>query len=403
MPERCESAVTVRVMIVHNSYQRPGGEDMVFEAECEVLRSHGVEVTRYHVSNDEIERTPKMAAAKNAVWNSSQARKIESAIEAARPDVVHVHNTLSVISPAVFHVAKGLGCATVQTLHNHRLVCPSATLFRDGRICEDCVGKSVPWPAVRHACYRDSRSATAVVVGMLIAHRAMGTYRHKVDLFLTLSEFSRSKFIEGGIPASRLMVKPNFLKRDPGEGEGVGGYALYVGRLSSEKGLDTLLNAWEMLGDRLPLRIVGDGPLEPVVRARASTMVGVEALGSLPSDRVAEQMKGATVLLFPSECYEGLPMVIIEALATGLPVVASRLGSLEEVIRDGHDGALFRAGDVQDLIDVVLDTVSDDGELARMRRSARATYLARYTPEAGFEQLQVAYQRAMDRAAITAP
>ncbi len=385
-------------MIVHNSYQQRGGEDTVFEAEYELLRRNGYDVAKYHVSNDELEGLSRWEAGRNAIWNPTQVRDLDAAMRDFEPDVVHVHNTLAVISPAVYHVARRYECATVHTLHNYRLLCPAATFFRDGAVCEDCLGKAVPWPAVKHGCYRGSRAATSVVASVLVAHRLMGTFREKVDLYLALTEFARAKFMDAGFPSSRLMVKPNFLAGDPGVGRGDGGYALFVGRLSPEKGLATLLTAWERLGARLPLRIVGDGPLESWVRDRAETMEGVTVLGALDHTGVAEQMKDAAMQVVTSDWYEGLAMVAVEAFAAGTPVIAPRLGALEEVVTEGHDGVHFNAGDAGSLAEAVLDLLGDPSRLAAMRQAARRTFEARYSAEVGLRGLERAYMRATELA-----
>lgn len=385
----------MRIMQVHNSYQQLGGEDTVFDAEFDILSSNGFAVARYHVSNDGLEIRSGLKAGIDAIWNSGQADQLRRAMEEFEPDVVHVHNTLAVISPAVHHVAKRYGAATVQTLHNYRFICPAATFFRDGEVCEACLGKPIPWPAVKHGCYKGSRRASTAVAGLLGFHRAVGTFRNKIDLYLALTRFARQKFVDGGFPASKIVVKPNFLSVDPGVGHGTGGYALFVGRLSSEKGLETLLTAWEDLGYELPLRIVGDGPLGEHVRTRASRLRGVTALGVLDRKRVSEHMAEATVLIVPSEWYEGLSMVAIEAFAVGLPVIASRIGALEEVVTDGLDGLHFDPGDARSLREAVVAMTSDEVRLSLMRRAARATFEANYSAQVGLDALAAAYERAV--------
>ena len=213
----------------------------------------------------------------------------------------------------------------VQTLHNFRLLCPNALLFRDGRVCEDCLGRSIPWPAVVHKCYRGSRSATAAVAAMLMVHRAMGTWWEAVDVYIALAEFCRRKFIEGGLPAEKIVVKPNFIATDPGVGGGRGGYGVFVGRLAPEKGLETLLKAWKILGGKVPLKVVGDGPMTATVEGSEAKDAGIEWLGHRSAQEVYSLIGEAMFLVFPSEWYENLPRVIIEAFAKGTPVIASRL------------------------------------------------------------------------------
>ena len=342
-----------------------------------------------------------VGAALRTVWNGAAAREIGQLVREREIGVVHFHNTFQTISPAAYRAARSAGAAVVQTLHNYRLLCPASTLFRDGHPCEDCVGR-LPWPAVQHACYRGSRAASGVVAAMLGTHRALGTYRRHVDLYVALTEQARDVYVRGGLPADRLVVKPNFLADDPGMGDGGsvdGDYALYVGRLTPEKGVSTLLEAWRTLGPELPLRIVGDGPLAPEVGEAARRQSGVTFLGQQPQAEVRRLMGSARLLVFPSEWYEGLPMTLIEALAAGLPVVASRIGAAGNVIEHGQTGRHFRPGDPADLAAQVRRLLADPADLARMRAQARLAYEARYTAPANVRALLALYEEARRRRA----
>src|SRR5918992_159111 len=229
----------MRVLLVHCRYQIRGGEDECVEFERRLLTDAGVEVDLYEDDNRRVEEIGRLRAATDTVWSRRSRRAIRERLRAKSYDVVHVHNFFPLISPAVHHAAQAEGCAVVQTLHNYRLLCPNGIFFRDGHVCEDCLGRSVAWPAVAHACYRGSRPASAAIVAMLAGHRLLGTWRSKVDAFIALNEFGRRKFIEGGLPAERIVVKPNFVTPDPGVGDGKGGFALFVGRLTPEKGVAT--------------------------------------------------------------------------------------------------------------------------------------------------------------------
>lgn len=384
----------MNLVLVHNVYQHPGGEDQVFAAEAALLEDHGHDVTRYTVHNDAVAGMGQAALAKATVWNAEQYRTLRELFSRVRPDVVHVHNTLPLISPAVYYAAKSEGAAVVQTLHNYRLVCPSGLLFRDGAPCELCVGKAVPWPGVLHACYRGSRAASGAVAAMLTVHRARGTYRHMVDRYIALTEFAKGKFVQGGVRADRVDVKPNFLAHDPGVGRGDGGYALFVGRLSTEKGLKVLLDAWQRIGARLPLRIAGDGPLADEVASWAAGTEGVTLLGRLSSSDVMDEMKGAALLVVPSIWYEGFPMTIVEAFAVGTPVLASRLGAMAEVVDHGRTGLHFTPGDAASLAAEVLDGLSHPSGLARFRPGARREYETEYSADTHYRQLLEIYDSA---------
>jgi glycosyltransferase involved in cell wall biosynthesis len=385
----------MKVLIAHNEYQQPGGEDQVFAAEIALLEAHGHHVVRYSVHNDHVAGMNPAVLAGSTVWNRSSYRQLRSLIRLERPQVAHFHNTLPLISPAGYYAAKAEGVAVVQTLHNYRLLCPNALFFRDGHVCEDCQGKTVPWPGVLHACYRDSRPASAVVAAMLSTHRALRTWTEQVDVYIVTTEFARAKFIQGGLPAQKLIVKPNFLHPAPSPREGQGEYALFVGRLSPEKGVDTLLAAWERLRDLVPLSIVGDGPLAEEVANAARSLERVEWLGRQPREQVLALMKAASVLVFPSVCYENFPVTILEAYAVGLPVIASDLGGMASLVEDGRTGLHFRPGDPKDLAAKVRWASAHPAELAGMRNEARGEFEAKYTAERNYEVLKEIYETAV--------
>ena len=386
----------MHVLVGHNYYQLPGGEDNVFAAETEMIESSGHQLTRCTAHNDSLAAMGPLRVGGKTLWNRAAFREFQELLRVNRPDVCHFHNTFPLMSPAVFHAAKSRGIPVVLTLHNYRLICPSAVLMREGRTCQKCVGKAVPIGAVQHRCYRGSRVASAGVAAMLSVHHLLHTWRKKVDLYIALTEFARDKFIEGGLPADRIAVKPNFIYPDPGMSENRGNYMLFVGRLSKEKGVRMMLEAWRLsdhTGQRPVLRIAGDGPLAQEVRNAAATIPGVEWLGPLRRDQVMEQMKGAATLIFPSIWYEGLPLTILEAFATGLPVIASDLGSMPELIDAGRTGLLFRPGSAADLAEKVLWTASHELEMKAMSVAARQEFERKYTRERNHRLLMDHYRR----------
>ncbi len=387
----------MKVLLVHNYYQQGGGEDQVFLAEQDLLRSNGVDVLTYTASNDVIEEQSRLKSASDTLWNRAAAGELAEMVRSGDVDVVHFHNTFPVISPAAYGAVRRAGAAVVQTLHNYRLLCANALLFRDGHVCEDCLGKTPPLPAVQHACYRDSRAASGVVVAMQTAHRLRGTYARDVDAYIALTDFARQKLVQGGLPADKMTVKPNFLAHDPGQGGGAGGYALFVGRLTPEKGVETLLEAWKTLGPSLPLKIAGAGPLEGWVEQAARATPGAEFLGRQDRAQVLGLMKNAAMLIVPSRWYEMFPMTIVEAFAVGLPVVASDLGSLSSIIEHGRNGRHFEAGNAGDLAAQVGQLLARPQDLADMRARARQDYLRHYSAEANFQQLTEVYALALGR------
>ena len=385
------------ILVVHNYYQQPGGEDQVFAAETRLLDAHGHRVLRYTTHNDLVRDMNPLALAWRTIWNGRVYRELRELLQEERPQVVHFHNTFPLISPAAYYAAKAEGVPVVQRLPNYRLLCPNALLLRHGKVCETCLGKIIAWPSLIHRCYRQSLRATGATAAMLAFHRAIRTWRRKVDVYIALTEFGRDKFIQGGLPVSKVVVKPNFLLHDPGRGDGHGKYALFVGRLSAEKGLNTLLAAWERLGGDVPLKIAGDGPLVSKVTEAARRLPGVEWLGRVSNDNVLALMKDALFLVFPSTWYEGFPNVIVEAYAVGLPVIASNIGSMSSLIEDGRTGLHFRPGDPDDLAGQVEWALTHPGEMSRMGREARQEFEQKYTAERNHEMLMGIYQRAIGR------
>jgi glycosyltransferase involved in cell wall biosynthesis len=385
----------VRVLLVHNYYLEPGGEDQVFAAEAEILRTHGDEVRLYTVHNARVAEMGKPQLAMSTVWNRQVLAELTGILRDDTPEIIHFHNTFPLVSPAAYTAARRLGIPVVQTLHNFRLLCLNALFLRNGRPCEDCLGRSVPWPGVLHACYRNSRQASGVVATMLAIHRSRGTWQTGVDTYITVSEFARDKFIKGGLPPTRLVVKPNFLPDDPGPGSHRGHFALYVGRLSQEKGIASLARLWGSLSPGLPLRVIGSGPLDTLA---AENLPGIEWLGRQPRESVIAAMKDAAFLVFPSECYEGFPMVVLEAMATGLPILASRRGALPEILEGGKAGLLVAPEERGSWGRALSWAIDNPEQLSALGRHARSVYETRYTPEVGYRLLSGVYQRTLEQA-----
>jgi glycosyltransferase involved in cell wall biosynthesis len=385
----------MRVLMVHCRYQIRGGEDECYEAEQRLLREAGIEVDGYEDDNRRVKQRGAVRTAAATVWSETAYVRIRARLRERRYDLVHVHNFFPLISPAVYHAAQAEGCAVVQTLHNYRLWCPAGIFYRDGHVCEDCLGKAVPWPGVVHACYRDSRAGTATVAAMLAGHRLIGTWRSKVDLYIALNEFMRQKAIAGGVPAGKIAIKPNFVSHDPGMGDGAGGFALFAARLNREKGVPELLAAWQRLGPRIPLKILGDGPLSEEVQRAAAANPALDYLGRRPLAEFYELLGAARFFIFTSTWYEGFPRVISEAYARGTPIVASAIGPIAEVVADRRTGLHFRPGDVDDLVAKVAWLLEHPEEQAALRQNARAEFEAKYTAEVNLEQLLAIYERAL--------
>ncbi len=387
----------MRILTVHNFYQLQGGEDNIFAAEYDLLKSQGHEVERFEVHNDKVDHMNSLDLAKATLWNDSIYKELRLLFRRNKTQVAHFHNTFPLISPAAYHAAKAEGVAVVQTLHNFRLLCNNGLFFRDGHVCEDCLGKSIAWPGVIHACYRGDRIASAAVLAMVSLHSLLQTWTSKVDIFIAYSHFALSKFVQGGFPENKLEFKTNFLQIVPEIGSGSGQYALYVGRLAPEKGIGVMLKAWMQLGKKIPLKIVGDGPLASEVSEATRSIPGVEWLGQKTKAEVYEIMGNAAFLVISSEWYETFGLVGMEALAKGTPLVVSNIGAAAELVESDRNGVHFHPGDSEDLIAKVNQILDGEERLAHMRHEARAIFDEKYTAQDNYRRLIEIYQLACER------
>lgn len=379
----------MKILIVHSTYQQKGGEDSVMEAEAAMLARQGHIVKLFLRQNEALHHISRSNAAVQTIWSLPAARDFEGLLRSFNPDVVHVHNTFPLISPSIYWVADRLGVPIVQTLHNFRLLCPQAVFLRNGKVCEDCLGR-VPWRGAARGCYRESKIQSAVLAGMVTLHRALGTWQNKVTRYIALNEFCRTKLIQGGLPAARIVIKPNFVD-DAAPVEGVRAGFLFVGRLSAEKGVDVLVNAAKICGTSV-IRVAGVGPQAALL----DNVTGVTRLSALSSASVRTEMSQAMALILPSICYEGFPRTLVEAFACGLPIIASRLGPLPELVNEGVTGMLFDPGNADDLAKKMDWALQHPGEMAQMGRNGRARYEAEFTAEHNYKQLMAIYADAID-------
>jgi len=389
----------MKIVLVHNTYREAGGEDVVFESERRLLERAGHSVTPYVRSNKELQDESlitRIAIVPRMLWSSHARHEFAAILDRLRPDIVHVHNTFMRITPSIYSACAERAVPVVQTLHNFRLLCPGGNFFRDGMICRECVDQNL-LQSVRHACYRDSRGATAAVALMVAFHRTLKTYEKSVARFITLTKFAKQEFVSAGFPPDKFVVKPNFADEDPLQRTEKGDYALFVGRLMDNKGPRILLNAWKRLCGRYPLHIVGDGPDRQSLEAEAreSRLSEVSFRGRIPRDAVIQAIKGARFIIVPSLLYEGFPMCIVESFACGTPVLCSRLGGLTEIVEDHVTGLHFKPGDAADLASTVEWAWNHPSELERMGHAARAEYETKYTAEKNYLCLLDIYQQAL--------
>ncbi len=385
----------MRVLVAHNYYQQRGGEDQVFESECSLLREHGVEVEQFSVHNDEIGDKGKLKTFTNAIWNGEVQTAIENQLDAFSPDLVHFHNTWPIISPAAHYACKRFGAKVVQTLHNYRMICPAATLYRNGELCTTCSRNFFAWPGVLNRCYRGDLGASAAIAMSYSSHRALGTWRNQVDLFLALSAFQKQLLTAAGLPEPAVKIKPNFLPEDPGMGNGAGGYVLFAGRLVEEKGIRTAVRVWQEGDLPAPLYIAGDGPLKDELETQTSECSNIRWLGFQSKAELKKLTQDALLALAPSEWPEPFGLVAIEALACGTPVAAARSGALPEIVVDGDNGILFEPRQSGELRQKVHSLLENDRLGREMRKAARETYLDKYTAQLNAKLLLKYYEETL--------
>jgi glycosyltransferase involved in cell wall biosynthesis len=380
----------MRILQVHTRYRYEGGEDAVVRAEAALLAKAGHEVVPYLAENP-AGAGPTAAAMLASPWNPAAARRLRAAARRARPDVAHVHNTWFALTPSVVAALDGLGVPVVVTLHNYRLLCANASLFRDGHPCQDCVGTH-PWHGTQHRCYRGSAVSSAAVAATISLNRALGTWDRHVRLFLALNDFARDRFVAGGLPADRVRVKPNSVA-DPGRRAGppsASRTVLFAGRLVPEKGVGVLLEAWRRLAPSgLELVVAGDGPMRAELERRPPP--SVRFVGQLEPAAVRDWMLRSRALVFPTWLYEGQPMSVLEAFAAGLGVLASRLGGNAELVGGLGDGWLAPAQDPGALAGR-LAALADDDLVDRAGAAARRLYEERFAERHNLRALEAAYR-----------
>jgi len=386
----------MKILLVHNLYKQPGGENVVFESEGELLSRYGHFVERLVFDNSTIRTfVDRLLSGLKVIYNPESARRLKEKISHFNPDIIHVHNFIPLISPSVFFVAKKFNIPIILTLHNYRLICPSATLVYKGKIYERSIRTVFPLDAIIKGVYRNSMLETAAIATMVTLHNLIGTWRTKVDFFVALSNFAKVKFKTSAlaIPEELLVVKSNFVP-DFGVGHSErDDDLLFVGRLVEEKGIRVLLKSATLLPFKLT--IIGDGPMRKLVTKAASTNRNIRYLGFQDKVTIARHMKKCKALIFPSIWYEGFPLTILEAFSTSTLVIASRLGAMAEIIQDGVNGLLFEAGNEKALVDKIIEVDAKPDHAKQLADNARLNYLTHYTPEKNYGLLMGIYNKAL--------
>jgi glycosyltransferase involved in cell wall biosynthesis len=395
------AARTLRVLVIHNRYrsEQPSGEDRVVDQETALLADAGHRISTFERRSDDIadmSLLEKAAVPFRIPWNAAVRSDLAAQLRADRPDVVHIHNTFPLLSPSVVAACADAGVPAVATLHNYTMVCPTGTLYRGGRVCTDCV-RSAPLPAVRHGCYRGSVPATIpLAVNMVVNRRRWWS---EVALFFCISNAQRHILVQAGMPARRLAVKHNFVVDPDNRRSGPGEYLLYLGRLTDEKGVRQLITAWDQLrtggGLGLPLVLAGAGPLHGELARWAQDRDDVRYLGLQTRAECAELVARAAAVVAPSAWLETFGLVVVEAMAAGVPAVAAAHGAFVELIHDGVTGLLHRPGDAGSLAECLRRVVASTDTNRKMGRAARHRYEQDFTPSSGLNRLVAGYEAAI--------
>ncbi len=395
----------MKILLVHNFYgsTAPSGENTAFVSEASLLRNRGHSIIEFTRHSDELLHQGLYGTVRGAlgtVWNPMSLRKLKSTLRETRPEIVHVHNTFPILSPSVLYATSDLNIPTVMTLHNYRIGCSAATALRKDEPCTLCLDKKSVLPALRYGCYRDNRIATLPVSLMIALHNAKNTWKKNVDAFITLTEFQRKKMVQFGIPEASLFVKPQFLENppEPLPWRRRESKAVFIGRLYAAKGIHILIESWMKWGkNAAPLEIIGDGPMRNELMNAASkseAASSISFLGNLSHVEAMKRLSSAKLLILPSLCFEGFPMVVQEAYAHGVPIAASNIGSLPHLIAENRTGTLFAPGNAESLLASVQTLLADDKQLRILGAQAKQEFDSKYTAGKNYDILMSIYASA---------
>ncbi len=392
----------MKVLLIHNFYQSssPSGEDVVFKNEVELLRRNNIDVVTYTKHNDEIMGYglwDKAFLPFRNIWSLKTYKELKKLIKKEKPDIAHFHNIWYLISPSAYYACKEMGVPIIQSLHNQRIFCPKATIYRNGQVCTQCANRIVPLPALRYRCFKNSLYKTAGITLTISIHNVMSTWKKFIDIYIVFTNFYLKRFVEWGLPSEKIVVKPHFVYPDPGYSSNLKGrYALFIGRLSLEKGIRTLIAAWKNLSS-VPLVIVGSGVLQRDVYQFAAHYPNVKLLSNISRQELFKIIQRARFLIWPSEgWYENFGLVAIESFACGKPVIASWLGAMAELVEDGKTGLLFEPGNPKDLASKIKWMLEHEDECIQMGKNARKVFEEKYTAEKNFEILMHIYQKVLN-------
>ncbi|MDC0204488.1 glycosyltransferase family 4 protein [Flavobacteriales bacterium] len=382
----------MRILQIHNKYQIRGGEYSVLKNEARLLNKEGNSIEQLFFENENIQSLKdKLITGFNVLYNFKSARLLKRKIIKFKPDIIHVHNYFPLASPSIFYVANKKKIPIVMTLHNYRLICPNALLLKNNQICELCVNKSFAFDGVLNSCYRDSRAQTFILAFMSFMHKKFKTWNTKIDKYIALTNFAKNKMENSSLKLKndKIVVKPNFVE-DYGFENTKEDYFLFIGRLSEEKGIDLLLNAFILNGE--PLQIIGKGPKEKNVIDTASKYANISYLGFQEKAFIMQKLRKARALIFTSICYETFGMTIIEAFSTGTPVIGPNIGGPNEIINHGENGLIYQVSDLDDLNRKIYLLNTEESLQSKLSIGARSSYELNYSPEKNYKMLMDIYK-----------
>ena len=386
----------MRILIIHNRYQQRGGEDSVFENESSLLKKYGNSVEQLIFSNEEINSPiSKIKAGISSIYNKSSAKKLDNKIQIFKPDIIHVHNFFPIASPSIFYESQKHNIPIVMTLHNYRLICPNALLFRDGKVCEECINKEFAINGVMNGCYRDSKLQTFALATMSYLHKKTKTWENRVDKYIALTNFAKNKILNSSLKLKekQITIKPNYVN-DHGFELNKDDYLIFIGRLSKEKGVDILLNAFK--NSKRKIVIIGSGPMKDIVEEYSKNYQNIEYLGFQQMDVIIQKLKKAKALIFTSVWYEGMPMTILESLSTGTPVVSTDIGGPAEIITNNKTGLIYKVGDVEDLQNSIEKLYSDNDFFKNLCINARKEFEDKFSEKQNYQKLINIYKEVID-------
>lgn len=378
--------------MIHNFYQAKSGECVSYPTEVELLRRFGHEVITYETNSHNLQNTSKIKLALSTIWNWDSYSELKSLIKRENPDIVHFQNIFPVISPSGYYAAKSLKKPVIQSIRNYRVACINGNLFRDGKVCEMCVGKKIPWGGYLYSCYHRGRAASWVVATELMVHNILDTWNNKVDGYIALTNFAKAKLVQHGIHEERVFVRPNYIVYDPLMKEHEGNYALYVGSLDERKGVTQLVDLWLKNNFKIPLKIVGTGVLYDKLKELIGDNSSVELMGFKNNNEIIPIMKEAQLLVFTSLLFENFPRVLLEGMACGLPIISSNIGSMSEIIKDNYNGLLYKPNDANELRNKIQTLIGDNELRIKVGENGRKEFEEKYSADIAYNSLINIYQ-----------